>query len=402
LKKINVVLLSIFLVGISIIGTFYVTTFIEIDLGDKVVISKESMDNYQELYAAYSEVDELKEYVEVNYYKDISEELLYEGMKKGLFEILDDPYSIYMGNDEFTSYMESSSGEYPGIGIYLAPNDDNQIEIVAPIEDTPADRAGLIAKDLIVAVNGDPVNADMMDDAITMIKGEPGTSVTITIDRPSKEENFDVEIVREWIDVKVVKTRMLSDDMGYLRLSMFDENSASEFKSHMDDLIDQGATKVVIDLRQNPGGYLDQCVEIADSLLGKGLIVYTDSRNGDHESFESDAKKYNVELAVLVDEGSASASEILTGALKDHQAATIIGVQTFGKGVVQIVRPYTEKTGFKLTTSEYFTPNGENIHGVGITPDIIEPLDESFYEIEKPSDEDDNQLQKAIEVLNQE
>lgn len=396
------VLLSIFLVGISIIGTFYVTTFIEIDLGDKVVISKESMDNYQELYAAYSEVDELKEYVEVNYYKDISEELLYEGMKKGLFEILDDPYSIYMGNDEFTSYMESSSGEYPGIGIYLAPNDDNQIEIVAPIEDTPADRAGLIAKDLIVAVNGDPVNADMMDDAITMIKGEPGTSVTITIDRPSKEENFDVEIVREWIDVKVVKTRMLSDDMGYLRLSMFDENSASEFKSHMDDLIDQGATKVVIDLRQNPGGYLDQCVEIADSLLGKGLIVYTDSRNGDHESFESDAKKYNVELAVLVDEGSASASEILTGALKDHQAATIIGVQTFGKGVVQIVRPYTEKTGFKLTTSEYFTPNGENIHGVGITPDIIEPLDESFYEIEKPSDEDDNQLQKAIEVLNQE
>ena len=402
MKKINVVLLSIFLVGISIIGTFYVTTFIEIDLGDKVVISKESMDNYQELYAAYSEVDELKEYVEVNYYKDISEELLYEGMKKGLFEILDDPYSIYMGNDEFTSYMESSSGEYPGIGIYLAPNDDNQIEIVAPIEDTPADRAGLIAKDLIVAVNGDPVNADMMDDAITMIKGEPGTSVTITIDRPSKEENFDVEIVREWIDVKVVKTRMLSDDMGYLRLSMFDENSASEFKSHMDDLIDQGATKVVIDLRQNPGGYLDQCVEIADSLLGKGLIVYTDSRNGDHESFESDAKKYNVELAVLVDEGSASASEILTGALKDHQAATIIGVQTFGKGVVQIVRPYTEKTGFKLTTSEYFTPNGENIHGVGITPDIIEPLDESFYEIEKPSDEDDNQLQKAIEVLNQE
>ena len=383
-------------------GTFYVTTFIEIDLGDKVVISKESMDNYQELYAAYSEVDELKEYVETNYYKDISEELLYEGMKKGLFESLEDPYSIYMGNDEFTSYMESSSGEYPGIGIYLAPNDDNQIEIVAPIEDTPADRAGLIAKDLIVAVNGDPVNADMMDDAITMIKGEPGTPVTITIDRPSKEENFDVEIVREWIDVKVVKTRMLSDDMGYLRLSMFDENSASEFKLQMDGLVDQGATKVVLDLRQNPGGYLDQCVEIADSLLGKGRIVYTDSRNGDHESFESDAKKYNVKLVVLVDEGSASASEILTGALKDHQAATIVGVQTFGKGVVQIVRPYTEDTGFKLTTSEYFTPNGENIHGIGIAPDILEPLDESYYDLEDPTDEDDNQLQKAIEILNKE
>jgi len=402
LKKINVVLLSIFLVGISIIGTFYITTFIEIDLGDKVVISKESMDNYQELYAAYSEVDELKNYVETNYYKDVSDELLYEGMKKGLFEILDDPYSIYMGNEEFTSYMESSSGEYPGIGIYLAPNEDDQIEIVAPIEDTPADRVGLIAKDLIVAVNGEPVDANVMDDAITMIKGEPGTSVTITIHRPSKEEDFDVEIVREWIDVKVVKTRMLSDDIGYLRLSMFDENSASEFKTQMDALVNEGAKKVVIDLRQNPGGYLDQCVEIADSLLGKGLIVYTDSRNGDNESFESDAKKYNVKLAVLVDGGSASASEILTGALKDHHAATIIGVQTFGKGVVQIVRPYTEDTGFKLTTSEYFTPSGENIHGIGIEPDIIEPLDESYIEIEEPTDEDDNQLQKAIEILNQE
>ena len=190
-------------------------------------------------------------------------------MKKGIFDVLEDPYSVFMNEEEFVDYMESSSGEYPGIGIYLAPNEANEIEIVSPIEDTPADRAGLIAKDLIVGVNGETVNADVMDEAIATIKGDPGTPVTLTIYRPSKKEKFDVEIVREWIDIKVVKSEMLDDKMGYLRLSMFDEQAAPEFEKHMNALIADGAKGVIIDLRQNPGGYLDQCVEIADMLLGK-------------------------------------------------------------------------------------------------------------------------------------
>ncbi|MDK2866209.1 MAG: carboxyl-terminal processing protease [Clostridiales bacterium] len=399
MKKSNVVMLSIFLVLISVMGTFFATNFIELTIGDKVVISRESMDAYQKLYSSYSEVNDLKTYIETNYYKEVDDALLYEGMKKGMFEVLNDPYSVFMNAEEFSSYMESSSGEYPGIGIYLTPNDNNEIEIVSPIEDTPADHVGLQAKDLIVAVNGEEVNAEVMDEAISKIKGEPGTAVTITIYRPSKREKFDVEIVRAWIDVKVVKSRMIDDEIGYLRLSMFDENAAEEFKKHMDELVSKGAKKVVIDLRQNPGGYLDQCVDISDSLLGKSLIVYTDSRNGDHESFESDAKHYDVKLAVLVDEGSASASEILTGALKDNHAATIIGVTTFGKGIVQVVRPYLDDTGYKLTTAQYFTPNGENIHGIGIEPDIVVPLDDAYLEKENPTDEDDNQLQKALEIL---
>ena len=146
--------------------------------------------------------------------------------------------------------------------------------------------------------------------------------------------------------------------------------------------------------RQNPGGYLDQCVEIADMLLGKEMIVYTESRNGENEEFFSDAQKFDVQLVVLVDSGSASASEILTGALKDHKSATIVGTTTFGKGVVQIVKPYNANTGFKLTTSQYFTPNGENIHGVGIEPDVIIELDEAYNELENPTKADDNQLQK--------
>ncbi len=399
LKKINVVILSVLLVFASSGITFFATTMTQVDLGDKVVISKADFDKYQKTINEYREVEVLKNYIEKNYYKDVSEELMIEGMKKGIFSVLEDPYSLFMNQEEYKSYMESSSGEYPGIGVYLVANDDNEIEIVAPIEDTPGERAGLQPKDLIIAVNGETVNASVMDETISKVKGEPGTSVTLTIYRPSIKDKFDVEIKREWIDVKVVKSRMLDSQMGYLRLSMFDENSASEFDEHMKKLVSQGAKGVVIDLRQDPGGYLDQCVKIADSLLGKALIVYTESRNGDNEKFESDAKKYDVQLVVLVDQGSASASEILTGALKDNNAATIVGVTTFGKGIVQIVRPLKDGTGFKLTTSEYFTPSGKNIHKIGIVPDVVEPLDENYGKIEKPTDEDDNQLQKAIEIL---
>lgn len=399
MKKTNVVLLSIFLVIATAALTFFATSLIQIDLGDKVVISKSDMESYREFYNLYDEVDHLKTYILNNYYLEVDSELLVEGMKKGLFEILDDPYSVYMGTEEFQSYMESSTGEYPGIGLYLTPNDNNEIEVVSPIEDTPADKAGLLAKDIITQVNGNPFSAEEMDDAIKIIKGEPGTPVTLTIYRPSKKQTFDVDIIRAWIDIKVVKSRMLDDELGYLRLTTFDENAAKEFDANVETLIESGAKGIVLDLRQNPGGYLSQTVEIADLMLGKELIVYTEGRNGDNGRYESDAAKYDVEWVVLIDQGSASASEILTGALKDHGSATIVGTTTFGKGVVQVVVPNGNDAGFKLTTSQYFTPNGANIHGVGIEPDIYIEMDEAYYTLESPADEDDNQLMKAIEVL---
>lgn len=399
MKKTYVVLLSVFLVIATAATTFFVTSMIQIDLGDKVIISKNDMEEYRDFYKEYDEVDHLKSYILNNYYLEVDSDLLIEGMKKGLFEILDDPYSLYMGPEEFKSYMESSTGEYPGIGLYLTPNENNGIEVVSPIEDTPADKAGLLAKDIITKVNGTPFTADEMDDAIKIIKGEPGTPVTLTIYRPSKKETFDVDIVRAWIDIKVVKSRMLDEDLGYLRLTTFDENAANEFDANVKELIKNGAKGIVLDLRQNPGGYLSQTVEIADHMLGKELIVYTEGRNGDNGRYESDSGKYDVEWVVLIDQGSASASEILTGALKDHESATIVGTTTFGKGVVQVVVPNGTDAGFKLTTSQYFTPNGANIHGVGIEPDVYVELNEEYYSLEAPTDEDDNQLMKAIEVL---
>ena len=399
MKKIHVLFLSIFLVAFTAMATFFITMITQMETGEKVVVSQAALTDYEALFKKYEEIETLKTYIKDNYYMEVSDETLLEGMKKGVFDILKDPYSVFMNQDEFQDYMESSSGEYPGIGIYLAPNSSNEIEIVSPIEDTPAQRAGLLAKDLIIGVNGETVNADLMDEAIATIKGEPGTPVTLTIYRPSKKEKFDVEIVREWIDVKVVKSEMLDDTTGYLRITMFDEQSSVEFEKHLKALINSGAKGVVLDLRQNPGGYLNQCVEIADMLLGKSLIVYTEGRNGDDEKYYSDEQKYDVKLVVLVDQGSASASEIVTGALKDHNAATIVGTKTFGKGIVQVVKPFLENTGFKLTTSQYFTPNGINIHGIGIEPDVLVEMNESYYELETPTKEDDNQLQKAIEVL---
>ena len=399
MKKSSVIILSIFLVLFTAGATFFVSTMVQIRTGDVVIMSDDAMRAYQDFYSEYGEVEELKNFIEANFYKEVDDATLIEGMKKGMFESLEDPYSVFMDAEEYKDYTESSSGEYPGIGIYLAPNEANQIEIVAPIEDTPADQAGLKAKDLIVGVNGESVNADLMDQAIATIKGEPGTSVNITIYRPSTDLTFDVDIVRALIDVKVVKSEMLEDGIGYLRLTMFDESSAKEFKNHMDALVTNGAKGVIIDLRQNPGGYLDACVDISDMLLGKGEVVSVKTRNGENEVYNSDAKKYDVQLVVLVDGGSASASEILTGALKDHNAATIIGTTTFGKGIVQSVMDYKARTGLKLTTAEYFTPSGENIHGIGIEPDIEVELDPAYSELEEPTHADDNQLQAALEEM---
>lgn len=399
LKRKHAIFLSFTLIFLTAISTFWMTTIYQIRMGDKVIINRYELEEYREIIHNFKPLNDLKQYIETNYYLEVDNDLLFEGMKKGLFEALKDPYSEFMNADEFENYMASTSSEYPGIGVYLTPNSKNQIEIIAPIEDTPAFRAGLLAQDIILAVDSEYYTAETLDNAIRAIKGEPKTKVKLTIYRPSKEETFDVWVERDWIDIKVVRSRMLESDLGYIRLSMFNEKSALEFKEHLQALIDQGAKGIVFDLRQNPGGYLDQSIEIADLFLDDVLVVYTESRNGENESFYSDKAHFDVDMVILIDEGSASASEIVTGALKDHGVATVVGSKSFGKGVVQVIKPYTEKTGFKLTTSQYFTPSGLNIHQVGIEPDIIIPLDPSYHQLKSPTDEDDNQLQTAIDAL---
>ena len=192
---------------------------------------------------------------------------------------------------------------------------------------------------------------------------------------------------------------MLKDDIGYIRITLFDKDVASEFKRHLDDLKDQDMKGLVLDLRGNPGGSVEEVTEIADEILGKQLIFYSEDKKGEKRESFSDSSKLEVPYVLLVDGGSASASEILAGAVKDTKSAEIVGEQTFGKGIIQILRPLEDGDAIKLTVSGYFTPNGTSIHGVGIEPTVVEPLDESYKQKENPTDEDDNQLQKAIDII---
>lgn len=246
--------------------------------------------------------------------------------------------------------------------------------------------------------------ADEMDKAVKIMKGEPNTDVTLTIMRKSKDggnETFDVDITREKIRLETVETEILDGNIGYVNIASFDELTYEDFKEELDNLEEQEVEGLVVDLRNNPGGLLDVTADIADEFLGEGVIVYTENKNGEKEYYNSEKSKIDLPLVVLVNEGSASASEILSGAIKDYGRGELIGTKTFGKGVVQRISelPSNDGSAIKLTISEYFTPNGTNIHGVGIEPDIVVELPDDVEYIGVENLEEDLQLQKAIEVL---
>lgn len=366
---------------ILILLTSLITVNLQIALGDKVLISKDTYIEYEKFSKLYS----LKNVIENNYYTKVNEKNLIDGAVKGLFEGLNDPYSQYLNKKEFEDLMEYTKGSYSGIGVIVTPGEDGLITVVSPIEDTPGYKAGLKAGDKIVKVNGKDVTAKEMDKAISMMKGQAGTDVTITLIRDNKKP-FDVTLKREEIRLKTVKSQVLENDIGYIRITTFDEKTASEFKQNLNDLKAKNIKGLIIDLRDNPGGLLDQCKEIADELLGKATIVYTKDNKGKKEYLKSDGKQIDIPLTVLVNKGSASASEILSGAIRDNKAGTLIGTTTFGKGLVQRVKPLKDGSGFKLTIAQYFTPSGEYIHGKGIKPHIV---------VEKVED----QLPKAVEYI---
>lgn len=388
---------------VIIITTVFVTSIfsnvIAIKLGDRVIISKKDYDYLTDLNKDFNKMLRLKDFIEKYYYKPVDEEAFDDGVIKGLFESLNDPYSVYMTKSEFDSFKTHTQGTYGGIGIIVSPGDDGYITVVTPIEDTPGERAGIISGDKIVKVNDKEVTADKLDEAVAMMKGKPGTKVDLTLLRPNKKEPLTVTIRREEIRLKTVKSRIIDNEIGYIRLTMFDEKTADDFKTHLKNLEKKNIKGLIIDLRNNPGGSLNECVEIADELLGEQIIVYTKDRAGNKEYKKSDARKVDYPFVILVNKGSASASEILTGAVKDSHSGVIIGTTTFGKGLVQMVKELSDGTGFKLTISQYFTPNGNYIHGTGIEPDIYVDLPDELKDKAEISDAEDTQLQKALEVL---
>lgn len=359
-----------------VVITLLITSTLNIALGGKVVISKETY----EAYKKYNKMIALEELVKDDFYQKTSDEKLVDGAIKGMFSGLDDKYSQYYTKAEFEKLKEQTSGSFVGIGVYISPtSDDDHITIIAPIAGSPAEKSGIKAGDKILKVDGKVVSAQNSDEAITMIKGKKGTEVELTIKRG--EQILDVNVKRDEIVSKTVEGKVLDDNIGYIKITSFSEHTNKEFEKTLNTLKQSDIKGLVIDLRDNPGGLLNVCKDIADSLIGEGTIVYTKDNKGNTEYLKSDKEKLGLPIAVLTNEGSASASEILTGAIIDNKAGISVGTTTFGKGLVQSVRELKDGTGYKLTTAQYFTPSGEYINGKGIKPTIEEKDEEKQLDV---------------------
>ncbi|SET05193.1 C-terminal processing peptidase-3. Serine peptidase. MEROPS family S41A [Natronincola peptidivorans] len=401
ISKKKAVIGAIILILLTTVLNLTLGNSIALVLGQKVIISKDTYQYYQTLGDEYGKLFTLKDFLIKNYYKELDEEKLMESAIKGMFQGVEDPYTSYMTENEFTELMTRTQGTYGGIGVIITPGEDGLVTVVSPIEDTPGERAGIATGDKVLAVDGKAVSGEQLELAADMMRGEPGTEVVLSIWREGTTEPFDVSIEREVIRLQTVRSEVLENHIGYVRISMFDEQTYNDFEIHMNDLQNQNIQGLIIDLRNNPGGLLTQCLEIADMILPEQVIVYTEDRHGAREVEKSNKKQIDLPIVVLVNKGSASASEILAGAIQDGNRGTIIGTTTFGKGLVQQVKPLNDGTGFKYTVSQYFTPSGSNIHGTGIDPDIIVELPEELRnEINLEADQD-IQLKKAIEVINE-
>ena len=402
MSKKKAITIMVILVLITNLLTFSFTNLMTLRFNDKVVVPKAEYDRLADVFKNYSKIMSVKDYIDDSYLREVDESALLDGQLKGMVQALDDPYSVYMTQDEFTSFTQQTAGIYGGIGVIVTPGEDNFITVVSPIEDTPGEKAGIKTGDKIIKVNGIEFFAENMDEAVKVMKGKPKTEVTLTImrkDKEGKNQVIEMEITREEIRLVTVKSDIIEGNIGYIKLTSFDEITYEDFKKHLTSLEKSNVKGLIIDLRNNPGGLLNICAEIADELLGEGDIVYTQTKKGEKDYLRSDKNQTTLPLVLLVNEGSASASEILAGAIKDHKRGQIIGTTTFGKGVVQRIRDLNDGSGLKLTVSEYFTPNGINIHGIGIVPDIVLELNEGVEAIGVDYLKEDNQLQKALEVI---
>ena len=341
--------------------------------------------------AIASTLKNFREAIDKYYIGEIDEQKMLDETIKGYINGLDDEYSEYMTEEEWNEFQANALGNYVGIGIYMSVDENGNVVVVSPIKGTPAEQAGLQSGDVIVNVNDENVLGMSSDLVSSKIKGEEGSKVKITVLRESEYLDFEVE--RKAIKVYHVETEMLENDIGYISLLTFDEGCAEELKAKYEEIKAKGAKKIILDLRNNTGGIVDEALEIADYILPKDskVLITVDSDGNKETSVTKQDAIMNEELVVLVNEYSASASEILVGALKDHERAKIVGKNTYGKGVIQSVFLLTDGSALKLTINEYFTPNETKINKVGIKPD---------YEIDQnPETEEDEQLNKAIELL---
>lgn len=350
---------------------------------------------------ALSKLSLLERFIDDYYLNDLTAEDYANGLYKGLISSLDDRYAAYYTEEEYEEISAVNEGKYVGIGCSISlDSETGVVTLIQPYEGGPADKAGIQTGDVLVAVGDENIAGLELSEVVALVKGEEHTDVTLTVMRESSEEPIELVVTREEVETKTISYKMLDDGIGYLAISGFKESTKEQFSQALDALKNMDMKGLILDVRDNGGGSLDTVVNIADKLLPEGLIVYTRDKYDKGEDYESTDKEYlDLPMVLLVNENSASASEVLAGALRDHEAATLVGTKTFGKGIVQSIFDLDDGSALKLTTSKYYTPNGDNIHEVGIEPDIVVELDEEYKKKEEPTMEDDNQLQVAIECM---
>lgn len=327
------------------------------------------------------------------YVGEYTDKKLFEGAMHGMVESLDDPYSEYLDAEAFTHLNEMTDGTFGGIGVVLGQR-NKEFVVVSPMEGSPGAKAGIEAGDKILKVNDTDTKGRTLEDVVRTIRGKKGTNVKLLLEHKNGEQ-FTADIVRDDIKIQSVAGKMLPDSkIGYIRIAMFNENTGEEFKKAYEKLEQEGMQATLLDLRHNPGGLLNECVKVSNYIVPKGPVVSITDKQGNTKVYESKLEKVKYPLAVLIDNGSASASEIVSGAVQDTKAGKLFGVKTYGKGCVQSIFHITPETGLKLTTAMYYTPSGRSIHKVGVSPDVEIELPE------KPTS--DVQLKKAEEYLREE
>lgn len=372
LKTIIAVLLIAIISSISTLGLIYYA------LG----FNEQGFSNLMRFITAYR-------FIETKYVNDTDDVKLIDGAIDGMVKSLNDPHSNYLSPKMYKTLMEQTEGSFAGIGVVMGMDNEQKIHIVGIMENSPGQKAGLQEGDEILAVDEVPVTQMAFDEVAAHVRGQAGTDVVLTIMRDNA--NQDITITRDNIKLKTVGHKMLDNNIGYIQIVSFSEDTANEFNEAYNDLKNQGMKALVLDLRNNPGGLLTTCVEIAKKLVPKGEIVSIVDKQGNKETYSSSLEAPEYPLVVLINKNSASASEILSGAIQDTKAGTIIGNTSYGKGSVQTILPMFEDDAVKLTIAKYYTPSGRSIDGTGITPDIEINLDENATS--------DTQLDKALEIL---
>ena len=325
------------------------------------------------------------------------------GIYQGFLSGLNDPYAVYYTPDELTSFLDETNGSYCGIGALVSQNVQTGVStIVRVFEGSPAEEAGILPGDALYKVDGtEVIGMDLSLLVNNYVKGEEGSQLTITVYRENSDEYKDITLTRRPIDVQTVSGKMLDEEIGYISVAEFDRVTADQFKSKIEELQGEDMKRLIIDLRNNPGGEVTTVVSMADYILKDGgRILTVANKKGTEETYDAeDGHSLEIPMVVLVNGNSASASEVFTGAMKDYGVATIVGTKTFGKGIVQTLMPLSDGSAIKLTTDHYYTPNGNDIHGKGIEPDLEVELDEEAAQEVVIPEEKDNQLQKAVEVV---